>query len=184
MRSGKQRIRHTIAGCALGRLLVAASERGICALYLGDSDAELAGALRRDFPAAILERDDAGLAPWAGTIRRHLAGEPARLDLPLDLHGTPFQQRVWAGLRQIPAGHTLSYGELARRLGLPHTATRAVAAACGANRVAILVPCHRVVGADGRLTGYRWGLDRKHRLLELERSAVGPGDVEDTDIGP
>lgn len=173
------RIRYALFETALGVVLVAASERGVCAVSLGDEAGVLEADLRRDFRAADLARDDEAVGPWAEPVLRILAGPPggsltetaqALLALPVDVRGTAFQRRVWAALRQIPAGETRTYGEVAAAIGQP-SAARAVAQACGANALALIVPCHRVVGAGGELRGYRWGPDRKRRLLELEKDA-------------
>jgi AraC family transcriptional regulator of adaptative response/methylated-DNA-[protein]-cysteine methyltransferase len=161
-------IRYTLADCPLGRLLLAGTERGVCAVYLGDRDSPLEAELAREFHAALRTRDDEGLAEWAGAVRRHLAGQLPRLDLPLDVRATAFQWLVWQHLRTIPPGSTRTYREVAEALGQP-TAARAVARACATNPVSILVPCHRVVRGDGGLGGYRWGLDRKEKLLQQEK---------------
>jgi AraC family transcriptional regulator of adaptative response/methylated-DNA-[protein]-cysteine methyltransferase len=163
-------IAYTILDCPLGRLLVAATDRGICAVSLGDSDEALYAELAGEYPAAGLHRDDAGLGEWAGAIVRYMDGAQAYLDLPLDIAATAFQLRVWEELRAIPYGATRSYSEIARRLGEPGAA-RAVAQACAHNRVALLIPCHRVVREGGDPGGYRWGTWRKERLLNAERAA-------------
>lgn len=156
---------------ALGRALVAATSRGICAIELGDDDAALAAKLQREFPQAVLERVDEGrddfLAPRLRAVADVLAGLPA--DVELDLVGTAFQKRVWDALMRIPRGETRSYAELADALGAPRGA-RAVARACATNRLAIAVPCHRVVRGDGSLGGYRWGLPLKQKVLDRERA--------------
>ena len=162
------RIRFSIVDSPLGRLLVAGTERGLCAVTLGDDDAALEEALRREYPRARVERAGAGLERWLEAIVGWLRGGPEALDLPLDVRATAFQLRVWRALREIPAGSTVSYGELAERIGAPGAA-RAVARACATNPVALVVPCHRVVRADGAPGGYRWGIDRKRRLLAAER---------------
>lgn len=159
---------YSVVPCPLGYLLVAATERGICAVRLGDTESELADALRREFPAARLERDEAALGRWVQELLDYLEGNQPHLDLPLDVRATAFQRRVWEALRAIPRGSTRSYREIAEAIGQP-TAARAVARACAANPVALVVPCHRVVREDGRLGGYRWGIERKRALLELER---------------
>ncbi len=161
-------IRYTVVPCPLGYLLVAATERGICAVRLGDSESELEDGLRRVFPAAWLERDQAALGRWVRELLDYLEGNRPHLDLPLDVQATAFQRRVWDALRAIPRGSTRSYQEVAEAIGQP-TAARAVARACAANPVALVVPCHRVVREDGGLGGYRWGIERKRALLELER---------------
>jgi AraC family transcriptional regulator of adaptative response/methylated-DNA-[protein]-cysteine methyltransferase len=151
----------------LGFVAVASSSRGICSIALGDAEAPLARDLESRFPEARLTRDD-------GKLRRQFAkiaafiDDPARgLDIELDTGGTDFQRRVWRALREIPAGERVSYAEIARRIDAP-TSSRAVARACGANRIALAIPCHRVVRADGGISGYRWGVSRKRALLEKE----------------
>jgi AraC family transcriptional regulator, regulatory protein of adaptative response / methylated-DNA-[protein]-cysteine methyltransferase len=163
-------VRYTVTECALGRLLVAATERGVAAVSLGDSEKRLEEALRAEFPAAEIHRDDAALKTAVAGVLAELAGQPPRRDLPLDLQATAFQHRVWQELRAIPRGETRSYSEIAHRIGRP-TAARAVARACATNRVALLVPCHRVVASGGGVGGYRWGVERKRALLEGERAA-------------
>lgn len=164
-------IHYTIADSPLGRLLVAATQRGVSAVYLGDSDARLKAALKQEYPRAAIERDQSGLAGWVSAILNHLRGREPHLDLPLDIRATAFQRRVWEELRRIPYGTTKTYSEVARAIGHP-TAVRAVARACATNPVSVVVPCHRVVREDGNLAGYRWGLDRKERLLERERATA------------
>src|SRR5881296_1495546 len=161
----------------LGRLLVGATRRGVCAVRLGRSDAALEAELAREYPDAELRRDGAPLAPWVNALLRHLAGDAARLDLPLDVEATAFQQRVWQALRAIPYGETRSYGAVAAAVGRAGAA-RAVAQACAANPVALVIPCHRVVRGDGDLGGYRWGVERKRLLLEQERSAAQRAERE------
>jgi AraC family transcriptional regulator of adaptative response/methylated-DNA-[protein]-cysteine methyltransferase len=171
-RGGKgMRIRYSIVGSPLGRLLVAATERGVSAVYLHDQDAFLEGALREEYPAAEIRRDDSR-GPWMEAILAHLGGRRPHLDLPIDVQATAFQWQVWEALRRIPYGETRSYAEIAQALGRP-TAARAVARACASNRVAILVPCHRVVAKDGSLSGYRWGTERKQALLQREQTRRG-----------
>ncbi|HEV7784899.1 MAG TPA: methylated-DNA--[protein]-cysteine S-methyltransferase, partial [Thermoanaerobaculia bacterium] len=165
--SGMQ-VRYTVAASPFGRLLVAATERGICAVTLGDDDGALETALRREYPNAEIERDDAALRHWLDAVRPVMAGGLGAADLPLDLQATAFQWRVWRALQEIPRGETRSYGEVAAALGHPKAA-RAVARACASNRVALVVPCHRVVRGDGEAGGYRWGEERKRRLLEQEK---------------
>jgi len=169
-RAAGESLRYAIGSCPLGRLAIAASERGICALLFGDDESGLLDELQARFAAAHLVRDDAGLGAWLQAVVSQLE-EPARAaQLPLDLRGSAFQQRVWAALQAIPAGETRRYGELAASLG---SHARAVARACASNPVALLVPCHRVVGANQALTGYRWGLERKAALLEAEGGSSG-----------
>ena len=164
-------ITYTVAPCALGQLLVAATERGICAVTLGDDAQSLSDNLRAEFPRAELNAAPTGLRDWLDAILRHLEGRQPNLDLPLDVQATAFQARVWAELRRIPYGQTATYSEIAQRLGQP-TATRAVARACATNPAALVTPCHRVIGANGGLSGYRWGLERKRGLLEREKQAA------------
>jgi AraC family transcriptional regulator of adaptative response/methylated-DNA-[protein]-cysteine methyltransferase len=161
-------IRYTVADCSLGRVLLAGTERGICAVYFGDNDAPLESELTREFPAAVVQRDDAELNAWVSAIVNHLSGRQAHLDLPLDVRATAFQWRVWQELRAIPYGSTRSYSDIARALGQPNAA-RAVARACATNPVSLVIPCHRVVREDGGLGGYRWGLERKQALLDQEK---------------
>jgi AraC family transcriptional regulator of adaptative response/methylated-DNA-[protein]-cysteine methyltransferase len=162
-------IRFAIAQCALGALLVAASTQGVCAIALGDDADALARDLQDRFPQARLSGDDADFARVVAQVVGFVEAPRIGLALPLDLRGTAFQQRVWAALRAIPPGQTLSYTELAQRIGAP-AAVRAVASACAANTLAVAVPCHRVVRTDGSLSGYRWGVARKRALLDRERS--------------
>jgi AraC family transcriptional regulator of adaptative response/methylated-DNA-[protein]-cysteine methyltransferase len=163
-------ISYTIAPCALGRVLVAATERGISAVYLGDRDAELVVALREEYPAADIRAASGGNSKWVREIVKHLAGANPQLDLPTDVAATAFQRRVWEALRAIPAGTTRTYSEVAQSIGQP-SAVRAVAHACATNPTSIVVPCHRVVRKDGTHGGYRWGLGRKKILLEREKAA-------------
>jgi AraC family transcriptional regulator of adaptative response/methylated-DNA-[protein]-cysteine methyltransferase len=162
-------IRYTIAGCRLGRLLVAVTERGICSVTLGDTDEKLAQDLFAEFPQGVIARDDAGLNEQVTALLRHLDDQQPCPNLPLDVQATAFQKRVWEELRRIPAGRTVSYSEVARRIGQP-AAARAVARACATNPVALLTPCHRVVRENGDLSGYRWGLERKRALLAQEQT--------------
>jgi AraC family transcriptional regulator of adaptative response/methylated-DNA-[protein]-cysteine methyltransferase len=159
-------IRFTTVDTALGAVLVAATERGLCSVTLGEDAATLEAALRREYPAAQVERRDDELRGWAGAVIARLAGDEAER-VPLDVHGTAFQRRVWEALQRIPRGTTRSYAEIARELGQP-SAARAVARACASNRLAVVIPCHRVVRGDGGLGGYRWGLERKRELLDGE----------------
>ena len=162
-------IHYAIITCALGRLLVAATERGICAVHFGNSEAELRAALQDEFPAAELHSDGATLRSWVEVISAHLSGQQLRLDLPLDVRATAFQWRVWEALRAIPYGETRSYSDVARAVGHPK-AVRAVANACASNPVPIVIPCHRVIRSDGSLGGYGGGVERKRALLTQERS--------------
>lgn len=160
-------IRFAIGQCSLGAILVAASPRGLCAIALGDDPERLARELQDRFPRARLIGADAGFERWVAQVVGFVDAPGSRLALPLDLRGSAFQQRVWLALRDIPPGSTLSYSELARRLGMPKSA-RAVASACAANPLAVAIPCHRVVRTDGSLSGYRWGVERKRALLDRE----------------
>ncbi|MCW5733016.1 MAG: bifunctional DNA-binding transcriptional regulator/O6-methylguanine-DNA methyltransferase Ada [Enhydrobacter sp.] len=165
-------IDYTTVDSDYGRVLVAATRKGIAAVFLGDSDRSLERDLREDFPAAALERNDAVLAPRVkGVLARLYGRKPSALDapdVPLDIVGTAFQWKVWKALTEIPAGQTRTYGEIAKTIGEP-TAARAVGRACATNQAAGVIPCHRAVGASGALTGYRWGVARKERLLAEER---------------
>lgn len=160
-------IRFAIAECSLGAILVAASAKGVCAIQLGDDPDTLARDLQDRFPSAVLIGDDPGFEQLTAKVVALVEAPALGLDLPLDLRGTVFQQRVWQALRAIPAGSTASYGEIARRIGAPK-AVRAVAQACASNALAVAIPCHRVVRTDGALSGYRWGVERKRALLQRE----------------
>lgn len=166
------RIRYMTSACSLGRLLVASTDRGICAVTLGNSDAELISALQAEYPHAGLERDKSHLRQALSRLLRHLSGVEVYPELPLDIQATAFQRRVWEELQRIPSGTTRSYSEIASRIGSPGAA-RAVANACASNPVALLIPCHRVVAKDGGQGGYRWGKDRKRKLLKKESSRRG-----------
>jgi AraC family transcriptional regulator, regulatory protein of adaptative response / methylated-DNA-[protein]-cysteine methyltransferase len=168
------RVAFAVVPSPLGKLLVAATARGICAVSLGTSAAELERALAHEFPKAELARDDAALAPWVGVILKHLNGEEPHLDLPLDVRATAFQRRVWQALQEIPYGSTRTYSAIARAIGKP-TAARAVARACATNPASVVIPCHRVVREDGALGGYRWGIERKRALLEREAAGRRAG---------
>lgn len=161
-------LRITVRPSSLGPTLIAATGRGVCAILFGEGRGELEAELRRRFPCATLEAGDPALAPLADAVVALIDSAGVGPDVPLDLIGTAFQQRVWRALREIPRGTTIDYGELARRIGSPR-AVRAVGTACGANPLAVAVPCHRVLRADGGLGGYRWGLPRKQALLARER---------------
>lgn len=161
-------IRYTIVDSPLGRLLVASTQRGICAVEMGTSDAELERALALEYPAGLILRDAKPDPAWTREILARSEGRRPRVDLPLDVQATAFQWQVWQALAKIPHGQTRSYGEIARVIDRPQ-AVRAVAGACAANPVAVAIPCHRAVGADGSLAGYRWGPRRKEGLLERER---------------
>ncbi len=166
-------VRYTIFESPLGLVLAAATEGGLCMVGLGDDAGALEAELRADFPRATATRDDAGLAWAAAGLRAYLEGRGDCDGLPVDAEGTPFQRRVWAALRAIPYGETRTYGQIAEGLGMGRGAARAVGAACGANPVSLAIPCHRAVGSDGKLHGFRWSIARKERLLALERDARG-----------
>lgn len=169
-RGGKgERIVYATVSCHLGRMLVAATGRGVCAISFGEDDEALIGALLKEYPAAEISSGEDHLKPWIEELLEHLAGLRPRLDLPLDLQATSFQLRVWEALRQIPYGETRSYRMVAAAIDAP-TAVRAVARACASNPVALANPCHRAIREDGHLGGYRWGLERKRQLLEKEAS--------------
>lgn len=162
-------VRYACAATSLGRLLVASTARGICAVSVGSSDAELVAALQAEFPAATIERASHDLDAAMAAVLAHLDGRTPRVDLPLDVRATAFQWQVWSALREIPRGHTRTYGEVAEAIGRPGAA-RAVARACATNRLALAIPCHRVVPAAGGTGGYRWGVTRKKTLLDLEKT--------------
>jgi AraC family transcriptional regulator of adaptative response/methylated-DNA-[protein]-cysteine methyltransferase len=161
-------IRFAVGESSLGQVLVAATDKGVCAIFLGDDPEALARELRDRFPKALIRSADESFNRWVTRVVGLVDDPAAGLDLPLDIRGTAFQIRVWEALRRIPAGKTASYTEVARRIGRP-TAARAVAAACAANPVAIAIPCHRAVRTDESLSGYRWGVKRKAELLKRER---------------
>ena len=167
------RIEYATANSPVGRLLVAATPRGVCAVYLGDprSDQALVGALADEYPSAEIRQTNGGVGRWIDVLLQHLDGKQLHVDLPIDVKATAFQHRVWQQLRAIPYGETRSYREIAERLGTPRAA-RAVGRACATNPVSLIVPCHRAVREDGGLGGYRWGRARKERLLAHERGAV------------
>jgi AraC family transcriptional regulator, regulatory protein of adaptative response / methylated-DNA-[protein]-cysteine methyltransferase len=170
-------IRYTCADSPLGRMLIAATDRGVCAIQFARSDGELLEGLRREFPFAARKSDDGGLRDWAGALLKHMKGgeldssSSVSLSLPLDIRATAFQRRVWTYLQSIPFGATRSYSQVAKGIGRP-SAVRAVARACATNPVAVAIPCHRVVREDGSMGGYRWGIGRKKALLEMEHSVV------------
>jgi AraC family transcriptional regulator of adaptative response/methylated-DNA-[protein]-cysteine methyltransferase len=161
-------IRHAIASCSLGQVLVAASDKGVCAIFFGDDADTLEQELRNRFPRARLIGGDGAFGKLVAQVVAFVEAPRKSLALPLDVHGTAFQHQVWAALREIPSGETATYGDIARRIGKP-AAVRAVGTACGANPIAVAIPCHRVMGRDGKLTGYRWGEARKRALLDKER---------------
>ena len=162
------KIHFATADSSLGKLLVAATEKGVCVVSFGDTEGELSAKLAQEFPAAEIEPDDNHLTRHVHAIVEHLDGTRQTLDLPLDLQATAFQLCVWAELRRIPYGETRSYKEVAECIGQPK-AVRAVARACATNPVALVTPCHRVVQANGNVSGYRWGVERKEKLLEQEK---------------
>jgi AraC family transcriptional regulator, regulatory protein of adaptative response / methylated-DNA-[protein]-cysteine methyltransferase len=161
-------IRYACADSPLGRMLVAATDRGICSIQFARSDEELLEGLKREFPFAQRKADDGRLKPWVAALLRHMRGRNLDSCLPLDIRATTFQRRVWAYLQSIPFGATRSYSAVAKAIGQP-TARRAVARACAKNPVAIEIPCHRVVREDGSTGGYRWGIGRKKALLQMEQ---------------
>ena len=163
-------IRYTIADSPLGRMLIAATDKGICSIQFARSDSELIQGLKREFPFAARRPDDGELQAWVSTLLHHLRGKDLNSSLPLDIQATAFQRKVWAYLQSIPFGGTKSYAEVAKAIGKPR-AFRAVARACATNPVAVAIPCHRVVRDDGSMGGYRWGLERKKTLLEMESGA-------------
>lgn len=163
-------MRFAIGECSLGAILVAASAQGICAILMGDDPDALLRDLQDRFPRAKLVGGDAGFERWVAQVVGFVEQPRLGLDLPLDVRGTAFQQRVWQALQKIPAGTTASYSEIARRIGAPKS-VRAVAGACAANALAVAIPCHRVVRNDGGLSGYRWGVARKRALLARESKA-------------
>jgi AraC family transcriptional regulator of adaptative response/methylated-DNA-[protein]-cysteine methyltransferase len=163
-------IRFAIGQSALGAVLVAASDKGVCAILMGDDPEALIRDLEKRFPKANLIGADRDFEDMIAQVVGFVEAPGIGLDLPLDLRGTAFQQRVWQALREIPAGKTASYTDIAERIGAPK-AVRAVAQACAANKIAVAVPCHRVVRNDGGLSGYRWGVERKRDLLKRERGA-------------
>jgi len=167
------RIKYTTAKSSLGEVLVAATERGVSAVYLGDAGAKLANELREEYPRAEIAAEKGAFSDWVEEIVARVEGGAPRRELPLDLQATAFQRRVWQELQRIPRGATRTYSQVAKALGKP-SAVRAVARACATNPVSVVVPCHRVVRSDGDLAGYRWGISRKQTLLERERRSGGP----------
>ena len=162
-----QAIGYTVVDSTLGRLMIAGTEKGICAVKLGDRDAQLEDDLRREYPGAAITHDQSAFARWVKAILSHVEGRTPHLDLPIDVRATAFQWKVWRHLQSIPYGSTQSYSEVAQAIGAPG-AVRAVARACATNRVCLVIPCHRVVQKDGGLGGYRWGVARKQALLLRE----------------
>ena len=163
-------IKYTVANTTLGKVLVAATERGVSAVYLGENEKNLVGELRKEYEKAQIVRAAEGNESWLKEVVRRVEGNAPSVDLPLDVQATAFQRRVWQELQKIPRGTTRTYTQVARSLGKPRS-VRAVARACATNPVSILVPCHRVIRSDGTLAGYRWGLSRKQKLLERESAA-------------
>jgi AraC family transcriptional regulator of adaptative response/methylated-DNA-[protein]-cysteine methyltransferase len=161
-------VRFDVGRCSLGTILVAATDRGVCAVSLGENADLLLRELQANFTPTERASNDPGFGAWMAAIIQCVEHPWEDCPVPLDLQGTPFQQRVWQLLREIPAGTTTTYTELAHRLGKPN-GVRAVGSACAANQVAVVIPCHRVVRRDGDLAGYRWGIERKRRLLQRER---------------
>ena len=165
-------ITYTTSDCLLGRLLTASTAHGLCMVSIGKSDRELEKRLHSYFPTATANRDDRAMSATRRLVERRIAGKDLSDKVPLDLHGTPFQKEVWKEMLRIPAGSTRSYGEVARNIGRPK-AFRAVAQACGANPIPVVVPCHRVIASGGKLGGYTGGIDRKIVLLANEGVSVG-----------
>ncbi len=167
-----EQIHYSTFKSPIGRILVGFTARGLCALYMGNSDSEVEKLLMDDFPMANCYRNDGAIQPWTEEFMRYFSGEPSSLDLPLDIQATAFQRKVWDRIQSIPYGETKSYSSIAVEIGQPN-ATRAVARACATNPVALVIPCHRVIGKDGSLTGYGWGMKRKQALLALEQKRNG-----------
>ncbi len=163
-------IRFAVGECSLGSILIAATDKGVCAISLGDEPEALVRDLQDRFPRATLIGGDAGFEQLVAKVVGFVEAPALGFDLPLDVRGTAFQQRVWKALREIPAGATTTYSDIAKRIGAPE-AVRAVGAACGANTIAVAIPCHRVVRTDGGLAGYRWGVERKRALLAREAAS-------------
>jgi AraC family transcriptional regulator of adaptative response/methylated-DNA-[protein]-cysteine methyltransferase len=161
------RIRFAVGQSSLGSVLVAATDKGVCAIDFGDDPDELVRSLQDRFSRAELVGADAAFEKLVASVIGYIEEPEGKLDLPLDIRGTAFQEKVWSALRDIPAGSTVSYSDIAARIGMPD-ARRAVGMACGSNRVAVAIPCHRVIRSDGGVSGYRWGIDRKRKLLARE----------------
>lgn len=165
------KIEYTITECNLGKMLVARTEKGVCAVTFGDDENYLIEKLTTEYPQAEINQNVTNLKEYVEKILQNLTGQNKIIELPLDVQATAFQMQVWESLRKIPYGETLSYKQVAEKLGNPK-AVRAVARACATNRVAILIPCHRVVGSDGSLSGFRWGIERKRKLIDGEKEKV------------
>lgn len=165
----RSHVQYVVTDSPLGKLLVAATARGICAIRFGDSEGELESELRREFHAASISRNEAAVRSYVDAVLAMVQGQRPAIDIPLDVLATAFQGKVWELLKRIPSGETRTYTDIAREMGQPQ-AVRAVARACASNPVALVVPCHRVIRSNGELAGYRWGLQRKKKLLELERA--------------
>jgi AraC family transcriptional regulator of adaptative response/methylated-DNA-[protein]-cysteine methyltransferase len=165
------RIRYACADSPLGRMLIAATDRGVCSIQFARSDGELIEGLKREFPFAVRKPDEGGLQTWIGALLSKMTGREMDATLPLDIRATAFQRRVWTYLQSIPFGATRSYSQVAKAIGRP-SARRAVARACATNPVAVAIPCHRVVREDGSASGYRWGVQRKKALLDMEQSVA------------
>ena len=161
-------IRYSCTNSPLGRMLIAATDRGICSIQFARTDAELLEGLKREFPFAARKQDDGALHSWVTALLHHMRGKDLDSSLPLDIRATAFQRCVWEYLQSIPFGETKSYAQVAKAIGKPQ-ACRAVARACATNPVAVAIPCHRVVREDGTMGGYRWGVERKKRLLQMEQ---------------
>lgn len=164
-------ISYTIANTSLGKVLVASTERGVSAVYLGENERHLAEELRKEYPKAEIVRTADSHENWMKEIVRRVEGSAPSVELPLDVQATAFQRRVWQELQRIPRGATRTYTQVAKSLGKPRS-VRAVARACATNPVSIVVPCHRVIRSDGALAGYRWGLSRKEKLLQREAASA------------
>jgi AraC family transcriptional regulator of adaptative response/methylated-DNA-[protein]-cysteine methyltransferase len=164
-------LRYACADSPLGRMLIAATDKGVCSIQFARSDGELIEGLKREFPFATRKPDEGGLKTWVTALLAKMSGRKPDAALPLDIRATAFQRRVWTYLQSIPFGGTQSYKEVAKGIGQP-TASRAVARACATNPVAVAIPCHRVVREDGNISGYRWGVERKKALLEMEQRGL------------
>jgi AraC family transcriptional regulator of adaptative response/methylated-DNA-[protein]-cysteine methyltransferase len=164
-------VRYAVVDSPLGRMLIAATDKGVCAIQFARSDGELIEGLKREFPFAVRKVDEGGLQTWIAALLSKMTGSALNAALPLDIRATAFQRRVWTYLRSIPFGATRSYRQVAKAIGQP-SASRAVARACATNPVAVAIPCHRVVREDGSISGYRWGVERKKALLEMEKRGL------------